>query len=234
MKHRLLRVLKLPSPATVLALIALFVALGGVAYAQVARNSVGTPQLKRGAVAPQNIKNGAVNTKKLDNGAVTLRKIRPGVRRRLMRGRGPAGGVGPRGPRGHVGPAGPRGATGPAGPTGPQGPTGATGPQGPAGEDATSLWAHVNTNGSLIRGSGATGSDTRDAGNGAYEVEFDRDVSDCGYQVSPKFLGAFVSVRLANSTDASVSRNVLYVNTAYMTAGSVVPDPMPFHVSVVC
>lgn len=43
-----------PSPALVIALIALFVALGGTSYAAIAlklpRNSVGTPQLKNGAV----------------------------------------------------------------------------------------------------------------------------------------------------------------------------------------
>ena len=42
-----------PSPAMVVSLIALFVALGGTSYAAITavpKNSVGTPQLKNGAV----------------------------------------------------------------------------------------------------------------------------------------------------------------------------------------
>lgn len=40
----------MPSPAMAVALVALFVALGSGAYAQVSANSVGTPQLRNGAV----------------------------------------------------------------------------------------------------------------------------------------------------------------------------------------
>jgi hypothetical protein len=57
-----------PSPALVVAFVALLVALGGTAYAfTVPNNSVGTKQLK----------NGAVTTKKIKNGAVTASKINP-------------------------------------------------------------------------------------------------------------------------------------------------------------
>jgi hypothetical protein len=81
-----------PSPAMCVALIALFVALGGTGYAamNLPRDSVGTAQLK--------------------DGAVTRSKISARARRAL------------RGRRGTKGPAGPRGATGPVGPaTGPAG-----------------------------------------------------------------------------------------------------------------
>jgi len=48
----------LPSPAMVVAMLALLVALGGVGYAATAlpRNSVGTPQLKKNAVTSIKVK----------------------------------------------------------------------------------------------------------------------------------------------------------------------------------
>ena len=51
-----------PSPATVIASIALLVALGGTGYAAVvlAPNSVGTPQLKNNAVNSAKVKNGSL------------------------------------------------------------------------------------------------------------------------------------------------------------------------------
>lgn len=56
-----------------LALLALFVALGGTTYAATAlpKNSVGTKQLKKNAVIAPKIKNGAVTTAKIKNDAVT-------------------------------------------------------------------------------------------------------------------------------------------------------------------
>jgi hypothetical protein len=91
MKKRRLRA---PSPALVVSLIALFVALGGTSYAAInlPKNSVGTKQLK--------------------NGAVTKTKINKKTITQLMGKPGPAG------------PAGPTGATGPQGPQGAQGPPG--------------------------------------------------------------------------------------------------------------
>lgn len=77
-----------------IALLALFIALGGSAYA-VGKSSVGTPQLKNGAVSRAKLKNNAVNEKKLAGS----------VRAKLMQ----AGQAGPEGP---VGPVGPKGATG--------------------------------------------------------------------------------------------------------------------------
>jgi hypothetical protein len=67
----------LPSPAFCLALLALFVSLGGTTYAITAlpRNSVGTEQLRRGAVTESDLANDSVITSKLAGGAVTERKI---------------------------------------------------------------------------------------------------------------------------------------------------------------
>ena len=51
-----------PSPAMVVAFIALLLALGGGAYAQlrIPNNSVGTPQLKRNAVTSAKVRNGSL------------------------------------------------------------------------------------------------------------------------------------------------------------------------------
>jgi hypothetical protein len=71
------RRMRAPSPAMVVSLIALFVALGGTAYATTSlpKNSVGTKQLKKNAVTGQKIKQNAVVTAKIKNGAVTAAKI---------------------------------------------------------------------------------------------------------------------------------------------------------------
>lgn len=82
------RRLRAPSPALVISLIALFVALGGTTYAATSlpRNSVGTKQLKKGAVTKAKI-----NKK-------TLTQLK--------------GNQGPQGPQGPHGPQGPKGDTG--------------------------------------------------------------------------------------------------------------------------
>ena len=67
-----------PSPAMVVASIALLVALGGTSVAavnQLAANSVGTSQLKNNAVTTPKIKNSAVNASKLASNAVATAKI---------------------------------------------------------------------------------------------------------------------------------------------------------------
>src|ERR1041384_6769178 len=105
-----------PSPAMVVACIALFVALGGGAWAAVnlPRNSVGTKQLKKNAVTSAKVKDHSLLVNDFKSEEL------------------PGGGVGPRGP---AGPKGDRGATGAGGATGPVGPTG---PKGPTGEVDTS------------------------------------------------------------------------------------------------
>ena len=111
-----------PSPATVISLVALFVALGGTSYAAVAlvpNNSVGSAQ----------VINGSLQKKDLSTKAVAA----------LKGNRGPAGAQGAQGSAGAAGPAGAAGATGATGPvgasgvTGPKGTTGATGAAGAAG-----------------------------------------------------------------------------------------------------
>jgi hypothetical protein len=100
----LLRRIPHPSPALVIACVALAVALGGVGYAAtvIPRNSVGPLQLKANSV----------NSSKVLNGSLLKADFR--------RGQIPAG---PRGPAGAIGPTGPAGPAGAAGPAGPAGPT---------------------------------------------------------------------------------------------------------------
>jgi hypothetical protein len=96
-----------PSPAMIVACIALLVALGGTSVAavsQLGRNSVGTAQLKRGAVTNAKIRNNAVTSAKVRNRSLLRSDFAPGQL--------PAGPVGPQGP---AGPSGPAGAPGPAG-----------------------------------------------------------------------------------------------------------------------
>ena len=91
---------KYPSPALVVSLIALAVALGGTGYAviQLPKNSVGTAQIKKDAITGAKVKAGSLEASDFKAGQL---------------------------PAGTPGAA---GATGPAGPTGPTGPQGPAGP----------------------------------------------------------------------------------------------------------
>ena len=103
--------LRKPSPAMIVACLALLVALSGTGMAaatQLGRNSVGTLQLKDSAVTNAKIRNNAVNSAK-----VAARSL---LRSDFAPGQLPAGPVGPQGP---AGPTGPAGAAGPAGVVGP-------------------------------------------------------------------------------------------------------------------
>ncbi len=96
-----------PSPAMVVACLALLIALTGTSVAAV-------NQLGRNTVGPLQIKNGAVTNPKIRNNAVTSAKV---ANRSLLRsdfapGQLPAGPTGPQGPVGPAGPAGPAGAAG--------------------------------------------------------------------------------------------------------------------------
>jgi uncharacterized low-complexity protein len=71
---------KMPSPGTVIAVIALIVALTGTAFAAVKlkKNSVGPKQLKNNAVVEKKISDGAVTEKKLATGSVSEGKLASG------------------------------------------------------------------------------------------------------------------------------------------------------------
>lgn len=94
--------------ANVVSVVALFVALGGSAWA-ISANSVGSKQIKRGAVKKADLGANAVSSEKVADGS-------------LLAGDFAAAQL----------PAGERGATGPQGPQGPQGTQGLQGQQGDA------------------------------------------------------------------------------------------------------
>ena len=97
-----------PSPAMVVACIALLVALTGTSVAAVsalAPNSVGTPQLRANAVTTAKIKNRNVTGAKIASNAVTGPIVRNGTLTRsdFAPNSIPAGPAGPTGPAGVVG-----------------------------------------------------------------------------------------------------------------------------------
>jgi hypothetical protein len=77
MEDELNRVKKHLNPATAIACMALFIALGGAAVA--ARTVVRTQNIANGAVTTAKLRNGAVTTPKLRNQAVTTAKLRAGA-----------------------------------------------------------------------------------------------------------------------------------------------------------
>jgi len=91
-----------PTPAMIVALIALFVAMSGASYAALARNTVGPKQLIRNAVTPPKIKKKAVTRAKIRPNAINSSRVQDGSLRAADFGAGQV-------------PAGPTGATGPAG-----------------------------------------------------------------------------------------------------------------------
>ncbi|MGH3064853.1 MAG: hypothetical protein ACRDOF_00995, partial [Gaiellaceae bacterium] len=96
--------LRRPSPALVIACVALGIALGGTGYAtvlNVPRSSVGPAQLKSSAVTTRTIAPNAVTSAKVKNRSL--------LRADFARGQLAAGPAGPVGPAGPAGPAGPPG-----------------------------------------------------------------------------------------------------------------------------
>lgn len=106
--------MRMPTPATGIAVLALFVALSGTTYAAITLPA------------------GSVGTKQLKKHAVTKAKIAPATLRALRGRRGPQGPQGEPGPQGTQGEPGPQGETGPMGPQGLQGDPGPQGPPGPS------------------------------------------------------------------------------------------------------
>jgi hypothetical protein len=98
---------RLPSPALVIAILALVVALGGTSYAalHLGKNTVGAKQLKKSAVRSSKVADHSL------------------LARDFKAGQLPAGPQGPQGVPGQAGAAGPQGDQGPKGEQGPAGPT---------------------------------------------------------------------------------------------------------------
>ena len=129
--------LRRPSPAFGLALVALFVALGGTGIAAVAvvpNNSVGTAQLKNDSVTAAKVAHNSIGSVLIKNGSLTAADFAAGQL--------PAG---PKGDKGDTGPAGPQGLKGDTGERGPQGPAGAIGTMGVVQATAHVEWGHYGS-----------------------------------------------------------------------------------------
>jgi Collagen triple helix repeat (20 copies) len=132
-----------PSPAMVVACVALFIALGGVTYAAMVlpANSVGTMQLRSNSVTSPKVKDHSL--KALDFAAGEIPAAAAGASG-SPGPQGPAGAAGIPGPSGSQGPVGPQGSVGPQGPAGPQGQAGPQGPSGPEGPPGPPGFADVH------------------------------------------------------------------------------------------
>jgi len=147
--------LRHPSPALVIAILALILSLGGTALA--ARHYLIT----------------------------TSQQISPKVLRELAAMPSPGGQIsngsqGAPGPQGTPGPVGPQGPQGPAGDKGPTGDKGPPGDPAPVGAVSAGHWAVVNGDGSIARSSDPNATATRSA-EGSYDVVFDENVTNCAY-----------------------------------------------------
>jgi hypothetical protein len=129
-----------PSPAFVLAAIALFVALGGSSYAAISlgANSVKSRHIAKGQVKASDVAKNAVKSTKVADGSLVAADFKAGELA--------AASAGPQGPKGDTGPQGPKGDTGPQGDAGPQGPAGPAGPAGPKGQKGEPGLSGVETN----------------------------------------------------------------------------------------
>jgi hypothetical protein len=138
------RLIVRPSPAMVVACLALAVSLGGVGYAAIKlpKNSVGTVQLRTGAVT----------SKKVRNHSLVAADFRRGV---LLRGA--------------VGPSGPQGVQGSQGAQGPKGEQGAKGEPGVSGYVHTGVQVpSVPGTAATYEGSAKCPAGTNVLGGGAY------------------------------------------------------------------
>lgn len=134
------RIARRITPAEGIAALALFVVLGGGAYAQsgaditgrdIANNSVGGKDVKQNSLAGGDLKNGSITGEDVRNDSLTGDDVDEST---LELPTGPGGANGSVGPKGDTGPVGPRGEAGERGPAGSQG---QTGPQGTAAAPRT-------------------------------------------------------------------------------------------------
>jgi hypothetical protein len=99
------------NPASLIAMVALFAALGGVSYAAATING---KDIKNKSIAGKKLKNGAVNKAKVKKGSLTADRLTAGARASLKGNQGNQGNQGAPGAPGPVGPQGPQGIAGTA------------------------------------------------------------------------------------------------------------------------
>jgi hypothetical protein len=194
----------LPSPALVVACIALIVALGGVGYAAVAipKNSVGSAQ----------VRNGSLQQSDLSKRTITA----------LHGARGEQGTQGIPGPKGNPGATGPRGL---------QGTPGAQGSKGDKGDPATGTFAFGMMPGGFVPAKSSGVVSANHLGTGFYRVTFDHDVSHCvTFANTPQNADSFAyAVQTAQDTASSVS-----VETFVLSNGNLTSADRLYYVTAIC
>src|SRR3954454_16530574 len=115
-------------------------------------------------------------------------------------------------PTGCVGPPGPQGPQGAQGPAGPRGANGANGAPGAPGAKATALWAVLNANGTLSRGSSVAS--VAKLGTGIYEVIFNRDITNCAYVGAISDTGFGAAFGFFSASKRGGKANGIFVETA--------------------
>jgi hypothetical protein len=119
----------------------------------------------------------------------------------------------------------------PAGPKGDPGAQGPKGDPGAPGASATKLWAYLNWNGTLRRGSGIAS--TSKIGNGFYSVTFNQSIANCvgiaSYMTEPGDGGYNMANHFAVSRSNATQMYVSIWNSYTQTAPNI-----PFALIVVC
>lgn len=199
---------KLLHPATIISLLALFIALSGTSYAisQLPRNSVGVNQLRNNSVTTAKIADNSIIAKKIKNGSLTADDF--------------AAGELPQGPPGSQGV---------------QGPRGEKGDPGIAGISATTEVVAFSISGTSVASKTAPGwanpTITNDAA-GAYNLVFGRSIADCQALGSIGMVGdSFGAGQIAVSTGSGPDSNTAYVRIANRLGNDA---NYPFVVSLVC
>jgi hypothetical protein len=117
-------------------------------------------------------------------------------------------------------------------PAGPKGDPGAQGPKGDPGASATKLWAYVNDNGMLRRGSGIAS--TSRVGDGFYLVTFNQSVANCvgiaGYESQPGDGG----YNMADDFEVSQANNATQMYVSIWNSATNASPNIPFALIVVC
>jgi hypothetical protein len=214
-----------PSHATVVAYLALFIALGGTAYAglqitgrDVVDGSLRGRDIANASVAGRDVRLATLRSRHIRDGSLLFKDFRVGQL--------------------------------PPGPTGPTGPTGLRGPKGDKGDQGdppTTAFAIVNADGDLLAGRGVVVSKLFDpvAGGPAYAVGFADDVHQCAVDISvvdtsevndfqaiPPGSGAAIFV--PDNADPNTEPGVDSAIFLRVTREDGVVVKSPFEVSVIC
>jgi hypothetical protein len=208
--HRIVR--RRPSPATIIALVALFAALSGTSYAAatklIGKNTVGSAQVV--------------------NGSLQTADLSARARAALKGNRGPAGAAGAQGAAGPIGATGAAGAAGATGAVGATGPSGAT---GPAGAAAAKFWARIGFVGATPTVLASSGGVTVTHGStGASDVTFPSEVNSasCAVVATIDSDGVDGVVRKSSSSSSGSTIRVVTRNSSDTLVD------IPFDVVVFC